>query len=103
MAELYFIFQTASERGMAMKRLRSYLSTQGWQRLSTGIYRALDSSSFDEQAFWKRIREDFCFDAERDFVTVIHADRAFLPTNCYYNKPAPPWPKDYPYAPAEDS
>jgi hypothetical protein len=103
MAERYLIFQTASENPMAMTRLRSYLSRHGWQRVSTGVYVTVAGASFDEQAFWTRLRDDFYLDPERDFVAVIHTESAFIPTQRYYNKPAPPWPKDYPYAPAEDA
>lgn len=88
--EFYLIFQSGNE--MATTRFRNYLSRHGWQRLSRGVYQSFQDSSFDEQAFWNEVKDEFSFNPDRDFFAIFRSERPFVGTNRYYNKQAPPWP-----------
>ena len=95
MAYLYLVFQT--DNPMATTRFRNFLSRHGWQRLTAGVYLTLESGSFDQEAFWEQVRGEFSFDPKRHFFAIFQQeDRAFIPTDVFYNRAGPKWPVEHP-------
>jgi len=95
MADLILVFQ--KNNVTSCKRFGSYLSRNGWGKITAGVFHKHGGLNSELAPLWQKAVDEFSFDPESDFLAIFPSGEFFIPTRRYYMKQAPPWPYDDPY------